>query len=92
MHLPQSFTALSRHTEPPWVERGPTLRPPNPGKITQLLLDNVHPKAVSERLGHSSIANTMDMYSHVMPGMQKEAADKIDKAFGATKQPNGDAG
>jgi integrase len=33
---------------------------------------------VSERLGHSSIALTLDTYSHVLPGMQDEAASKLD--------------
>lgn len=41
---------------------------------TILLQQNVHPKVVSERLGHSSIAFTMTVYQHVMPGMQAEAA------------------
>ena len=38
----------------------------------------VHPKVVSERLGHASIGITLDTYSHVMPGVQEEAAEKID--------------
>jgi len=38
----------------------------------------VHPKVVSERLGHASIGITLDTYSHVMPGMQEEAAEEID--------------
>ncbi len=41
---------------------------------TILLQQNVHPKVVSERLGHSSIAFTMTVYQHIMPGMQAEAA------------------
>jgi len=41
---------------------------------TILLQQNIHPKIVSERLGHSSIAFTMTVYQHVMPGMQAEAA------------------
>jgi hypothetical protein len=44
----------------------------------QLLKAGVHPKVVSERLGHASIGITLDTYSHVMPGMQEEAAEKID--------------
>ena len=43
---------------------------------------NIHPKIVSERLGHSRVALTMDTYSHVIPGMQEEAAAAIDAAFG----------
>ncbi|GGG09621.1 site-specific integrase [Paenibacillus abyssi] len=42
-----------------------------------LLKQNVHPKIVSERLGHSSTQLTMDIYSHLMPNMQKEAADNL---------------
>ena len=49
---------------------------------TQLLASGVHPKVVQERLGHSTIAVTMDIYSHVTPGMQSEAVAKLDKAFG----------
>ena len=45
---------------------------------TQLLKAGVHPKVVSERLGHASIGIALDTYSHVMPGMQEEAAEKID--------------
>ena len=48
---------------------------------TQLLRAGVHPKVVSERLGHASIGITLDVYSHVMPGMQEEAAEKIDKGL-----------
>ncbi|WP_175552356.1 hypothetical protein [Seinonella peptonophila] len=33
---------------------------------------------ISERLGHSSISITMDTYSHLMPKMQQEAAQKLD--------------
>ena len=44
---------------------------------TLLLSQNVHPKIVSERLGHSSISITLDTYSHVLPDMQKEAAEKL---------------
>lgn len=48
---------------------------------TLLLTQGVHPKVVQERLGHSTIAVTMDVYSHVLPDMQLEAAMKIDDLF-----------
>jgi integrase len=48
---------------------------------TLLLLEGVHPKVVQERLGHSQISLTLDTYSHVLPTMQKEAANKLDKLF-----------
>lgn len=41
---------------------------------TMLLQQGVHPKVVQERLGHASIAMTLDVYSHVVPGMQEAAA------------------
>lgn len=41
------------------------------------LQGGVHPKVVSERLGHSSIAITLDTYSHVIPAMQADAADVV---------------
>lgn len=47
-----------------------------------LLQANVHPKVVSERLGHTKIGLTMDTYSHVIPGMQEDACRKTDAAFG----------
>ena len=43
---------------------------------TILLQAGVHPKVVQERLGHSSIAITLDTYSHAIPAMQEDAASK----------------
>jgi len=43
-----------------------------------LLGQNVHPKIVQERLGHSNITTTLDTYSHVTPGLQRAAASKLD--------------
>lgn len=40
-----------------------------------LLRAGVNPKVVSERLGHSSVAFTLDTYAHVLPGMQRDAAE-----------------
>ena len=56
---------------------------------SQMLAEGVHPKVVQERLGHASIAITMDIYSHVMPNMQAEAATKIDEALKAAQRKNG---
>jgi integrase len=44
---------------------------------TFALQAGIHPKIVSERLGHTKIAITLDLYSHVMPGMQSEAAEQV---------------
>jgi len=45
---------------------------------TLLLLAGVHPKIVSERLGHASVAITLDIYSQVLPDMQEAAAAIFD--------------
>jgi integrase len=45
---------------------------------THLLANGVHPKVASERLGHSRVGITLDLYSHVMPGMQEDAAATVD--------------
>jgi integrase len=50
---------------------------------TQLLANGVHPKVAQERLGHSSVGITLDLYSHVLPGMQEDAAAKVDAAIRA---------
>ncbi len=51
---------------------------------TLLLGQGIHPKIVSERLGHSTISVTLDTYSHVTPTMQREAAATMDAVLGAT--------
>ena len=59
---------------------------------TQLLTAGIHPKIAQERLGHSTISTTLDLYSHVTDTMQDEAAEKIDTAFRAAiklKPPKG---
>lgn len=50
---------------------------------TQLLASGVHPKIAQERLGHANIGTTLDLYSHVMPGMQTDAASRVDVALRA---------
>jgi len=39
----------------------------------------VHPKIVQERLGHATISTTLDLYSHISPGLQEAAAIGFDK-------------
>ena len=45
---------------------------------TLLLTRGVHPKIVSEMLGHSSVAITLDIYSHVIPGLADATARAMD--------------
>ncbi len=50
---------------------------------THLLASGVHPKVASERLGHSKVGITLDLYSHVLPNMQADAAAIVDGALTA---------
>ena len=44
---------------------------------TLALESGIHPKVVQERLGHSSINMTIDQYSHVIDGLDRDAADTV---------------
>jgi integrase len=48
---------------------------------THMLASGVHPKIAQERLGHATVAITLDLYSHVLPGMQADAASRVDEAL-----------
>jgi integrase len=51
-----------------------------------LLLADVPAKVVSERLGHDSITQMLDTYSHLLPTMQKRAADILGQSLGRKPQ------
>jgi len=55
---------------------------------TLMLKAGVHPKVVSERLGHANIGITLDTYSHVLPGLQEAAAEKFDRIFEEVNNEN----
>jgi len=57
---------------------------------TLMLKAGVHPKIVSERLGHANIGITLDIYSHVLPGLQEAAAEKFDRLFEVDRNENSD--
>jgi integrase len=48
-----------------------------------MLANGVPAKVVQERLGHSSVMVTLDIYSHVAPGMQRDAAEQLERAIDA---------
>ncbi len=52
---------------------------------TLMLKAGVHPKIISERLGHASIGITLDTYSHVLPGLQEAAAEQFDRVLDIDK-------
>jgi integrase len=47
------------------------------GHASLALAAGVHPLVVSERLGHSSVAFTLDVYSHSVPSLQEDAAQRV---------------
>ena len=53
---------------------------------TLLLAADINPKVVSERLGHSTVTLTLDVYSHVLPSMQKEATDRLESLLTASRK------
>jgi len=59
---------------------------------THLLSSGVHPKVASERLGHSKVGITLDLYSHVLPNMQADAAAIVDDALRAVLNKRGTQG
>ena len=54
-----------------------------------LLTEGVHPKVVSERLGHSSISITVDTYSHIHPTVQREAVERFGAAWSDAERRGG---
>jgi len=53
---------------------------------TLALVQGIHPKVVQERLGHATVAMTLDRYSHVTVGLQRDAADVMAAAVEAARQ------
>jgi hypothetical protein len=51
-----------------------------------LIHEGVHPKRMSERLGHSSIKLTKDTYGHLFDGADQESAAKMEKLFGPVQK------
>ena len=54
---------------------------------TLMLRQGVHPKIVQERLRHAKVGTTLDIYSHVTPGLQEAAALRFDEGLDGTKHP-----
>lgn len=52
-----------------------------------LLLKGVHPKKVSEMLGHASVAIILTIYSHVLPSLGRDVASAMEALFGAPEMP-----
>ncbi|RKN86788.1 site-specific integrase [Paenibacillus ginsengarvi] len=72
-NLSRSYYLLLERSEVPQI----TFHDLRHTHATLLLTQGVHPKVVAERLGHADMRTTLEIYSHVLPHMQKEAADKV---------------
>ncbi|GMQ93682.1 MAG: hypothetical protein BMS9Abin12_1162 [Acidimicrobiia bacterium] len=75
--LGKRFVALSRAAG----LRTITIRQLRHSHATALLSAGESPKVVQERLGHSSISVTLDVYSAVLPNMQREAVERLAEMF-----------
>jgi len=76
--LPDSITVAWRNLARRSGLKGIRLHDARHTHASLLLKQGVHPKIVQERLGHASIAITLDTYSHVAPGLQQQAANGFD--------------
>jgi integrase len=80
MVVPETFTRTTKRLA---EEAGvPALGPHDAARhtwATLALASGVHPKVVQERLGHSSIAITLDRYSHVIEGMDRDARRRLQR-------------
>ena len=74
---PDTFTATFKRLRDPLPLPTITLHDLRHTSATLALAAGVHPKVVSERLGHANIGITLDLYSHVIEDMQSEAAEQI---------------
>jgi integrase len=73
----QSFERLSAHAGLPRIR----LHDARHTAASLLLAAGVHPKVVQERLGHATIATTLDTYSHVLPRLAEDAAERLAAAI-----------
>lgn len=84
VHKPHSLSQAFRRACRACGVEGATFHGLRHTHATGLLRANIHPAVVQQRLGHSTIATTVDLYSHVTPGLQERAAERFDEAFGST--------
>lgn len=78
---PNTITRAFRRISESLGLQGARLHDLRHAHATVMLQQGIHPKIVSERLGHSSVAITLDTYSHVVPGLQEAAAQRFEEAL-----------
>lgn len=84
MNVHKAFTACCKRAGVPRIR----LHDLRHTHATLLLRQGVHPKVVSERLGHASVKITLDIYSHVLPDTQEEAVRATERALAAGRVSN----
>ena len=84
--LPRAFSGAFRRIMRRAGLEGYRLHDARHAHATLMLRQGVHPKIVSERLGHARIAITLDTYSHVTPGLQEAAALRFEEALEGIRQ------
>jgi integrase len=77
-HVYDSFKRLSEQAGLPGTVRPHDLRH---AMASYWLAKGIPVKVVSERLGHANIAITLEIYGHLLPNMQADAAEKMDALF-----------
>ena len=84
--LPRAFSGAFRKIMHRAGLEGYRLHDTRHAHATLMLRQGVHPKVVSERLGHARISITLDTYSHVTPGLQEAAALRFDEGLATAHQ------
>jgi len=77
-YLPESVTHIWQKLAIKCDLKGIRLHDLRHSMASYMLKKGIHPKIVQERLGHSFVAITLDLYSHVVPGLQEAAANSLD--------------
>ena len=85
--LPRAFSGAFRKIMLRAGLEGYRLHDARHAHATLMLRQGVHPKVVSERLGHARIGITLDTYSHVTPGLQEAAALRFEEGLAAARTP-----
>jgi hypothetical protein len=52
-----------------------------------LIAEGAHPRAMMERLGHSSVTVTLNTYGHLMPGLEERLTEALDDTYRAAARP-----
>ena len=80
---PSAFTSAYRDLLKRRKLDGPNFHALRHGHVSQLLDEGADIKLISERLGHSKTSFTLDVYGHLLPGRDEEAARRIDASLRA---------